>query len=95
MEESQMIRDPVEQFHQWFQMAVDRCPGDWFDPTAMTLATASPDGEVTARIVLIGFRKGRRHVLHELHFTKRKTDLAESAGGAGLPLALSPASNPY
>src|SRR5215470_11092169 len=71
MEERQMSRDPVDQFHQWFQMAVDRCPGDWFDPTAMTLATASTDGEVTARIVLMK-DFGKDGVTFYTNYTSRK-----------------------
>lgn len=56
---SNAAADPVEQFHAWFQEAVDTSPGDWFEANAMTLATAAKSGHVTARIVLLkGFDEG-------------------------------------
>ena len=42
--------DPIEQFGVWFQQALD---ADLLEPNAMTLATATPDGKPTARIVLL------------------------------------------
>ena len=42
--------DPIEQFRQWLDEAVRTQP---LDATAMTLATASPDGAPDARIVLL------------------------------------------
>src|SRR6266446_2172141 len=45
--------DPIQKFSVWFRVAVDRSPGSWFDPSAMTLATSSKRGEVTARVVLM------------------------------------------
>jgi pyridoxamine 5'-phosphate oxidase len=65
---------PFRLFAMWYRAAVSKSPGDWFDPTAMTLATADKNGRVTARIVLLkkfgpegftfftnyGSRKGRQ-----------------------------------
>ena len=45
--------DPFRVFTSWFRMAVRRSPGSWFDPSAMTLATSSRSGHVTARMVLL------------------------------------------
>jgi pyridoxamine 5'-phosphate oxidase len=45
--------NPIERFSSWFRTAVERAPGNWFDPTAMTLATSGEGGHVTARIVLL------------------------------------------
>jgi pyridoxamine 5'-phosphate oxidase len=53
LDEKQVARSPVSQFRQWFRMAVDQCPGGWFDPTAMTLATSDRQGRVSARVVLM------------------------------------------
>lgn len=41
--------DPIEQFNQWLQAAIDSED----EPTAMTLATTSPEGIPDARIVLL------------------------------------------
>ncbi len=42
--------DPIAQFNVWFQQALD---ADLLEPNAMTIATATPDGKPTARIVLL------------------------------------------
>ncbi len=44
---------PFRAFKDWFQVAVQRVPGSWFEPNAMTLSTAGSDGHVTARTVLL------------------------------------------
>jgi pyridoxamine 5'-phosphate oxidase len=53
LDEKQVSRSPFQQFRRWFRDAADQCPGSWFDPTAMTLATTDKRGKVTARIVLL------------------------------------------
>ena len=45
--------NPLKQFSLWFRTALARSPGDWFDPSAMTLATSGKNGHVTARMVLL------------------------------------------
>src|SRR5438477_818916 len=48
--------DPTKQFSAWFAAAL---AADIRDPNAMTLATATPDGRPSARIVLLkGFDAG-------------------------------------
>lgn len=42
--------DPFLQFRKWFQEALD---GQLLEPNAMTLATATPDGKPTLRVVLL------------------------------------------
>jgi pyridoxamine 5'-phosphate oxidase len=42
--------DPVEQFRKWFE---DALAADLHEPNAMTLATATPGGRPSARIVLL------------------------------------------
>src|SRR5262245_4387562 len=46
----QVDRDPIKQFNKWFDEAVR---SEQPDPEAMTLSTATTDGRVTARIVLL------------------------------------------
>lgn len=50
LSKTEVDSDPVNQFNLWFQQALD---ADVFEPNAMTLATATPDGKPTARIVLL------------------------------------------
>lgn len=42
--------DPIEQFCRWFDEALD---ADLHEPNAMTLATATPGGRPSARVVLL------------------------------------------
>ena len=50
LSERDLNSDPIAQFGVWFQQALD---ADLLEPNAMTLATATPDGKPTARIVLL------------------------------------------
>ena len=50
LSEADLNADPLKQFGVWFQQALD---ADLIEPNAMTLATATPDGKPTARIVLL------------------------------------------
>src|SRR3982750_3909386 len=53
--ETDVAIHPVDQFEKWWDQALK---GDILEPNAMTLATASPDGMPSARIVLL---KGFSH----------------------------------
>jgi pyridoxamine 5'-phosphate oxidase len=48
--ESEADADPVEQFRKWFEEAL---AADLHEPNAMTLATATPGGRPSDRIVLL------------------------------------------
>jgi pyridoxamine 5'-phosphate oxidase len=50
LEESAAASDPVEQFRSWFDEVL---AADLHEPNAMTLATATPDGRPSARVVLL------------------------------------------
>jgi len=50
LDEKTINRDPIKQFQTWFKDAIDaKLPL----PEAMTLATATPDGKPSARMVLL------------------------------------------
>jgi len=50
LDESQMTADPLEMFHRWLEEAVR---AGVTEPNAMTLATSSPEGRPSARVVLL------------------------------------------
>jgi pyridoxamine 5'-phosphate oxidase len=50
LDERDVVADPVAQFRRWFQDALD---AKVLEPNAMTLASASPDGAPSARVVLL------------------------------------------
>lgn len=49
-EESDVATDPLEQFREWFEEALD---AGLHEPNAMTIATSTSDGRPSARIVLL------------------------------------------
>ena len=50
LDEADVLPDPLAQFNQWMQEAIEaQVP----EPTAMTLATVAPDGRPSARVVLL------------------------------------------
>jgi pyridoxamine 5'-phosphate oxidase len=50
LNESDLHPDPIRQFQRWFD---DLLATETHEPTAMTLATATPDGKPSARVVLL------------------------------------------
>ena len=48
--EADVVPDPVAQFRAWFEKAL---AANLHEPNAMTLATATPDGRPSARVVLL------------------------------------------
>ncbi len=50
LSESELHADPIEQFRHWFEEAL---AAGIYEPNAMTLATATPDGRPSARMVLL------------------------------------------
>ena len=48
--ESDLASDPIEQFRRWFDEAL---AAGLHEPNAMTVATATPDGRPSARVVLL------------------------------------------
>lgn len=53
LNEAEASTDPFELFSNWLDTAMKNAPADWVEPYAMTLATATPTGQVSARIVLL------------------------------------------
>lgn len=53
IQEQDLFADPMDQFRAWYQEAELHCPGPWFEPNAMALATTDFDGNVSVRWVLL------------------------------------------
>lgn len=77
--EAEVCENPIDQFVEWFEQALS---ADMVDPNAMTLATATKDGEPSARIVLlkgvdeIGFR------FYTNYKSRKAQELAENPNAA-------------
>ena len=75
---SSVPRDPISLFKRWFEDAISTRPGDWFDPTAMTLATATRNGTPSARIVLLKHYDGQGFVFYTNYASRKGMDISEN-----------------
>jgi pyridoxamine 5'-phosphate oxidase len=75
LNETEVDRDPIRQFEQWFAHALDaQIP----EPNAMTLATVGADGRPSARIVLIKAIDARGFVFFSNYASRKGRDLAHN-----------------
>ncbi len=83
--ETHAAPQPIAQFRMWLYEA---CSAGLAEPNAMTLATVGPDGQPSARIVLLSQVTNEGFTfLHQLPQQQRARAGRESARGAGIPLA--------
>jgi pyridoxamine 5'-phosphate oxidase len=72
LDEANVSRDPMVEFSRWFAQALEaQVP----DPNAMTLATATPEGEPSARIVLLKGFDERGFVFFTDYRSRKGTEL--------------------
>jgi pyridoxamine 5'-phosphate oxidase len=79
LKESDADPDPIEQFRRWFEEAI---AADLHEPNAMTLATATPDGRPSARIVLLKGFDGRGFVFYTNYEGRKGEELAANPRAA-------------
>lgn len=53
LERADLSASPIDQFKKWFDVAREAIVPEWLEINAMTLATSTPHGHVSARIVLL------------------------------------------
>lgn len=75
LDESQVDQDPIKQFISWFNEALH---SEVMEPNAMTLATASADGQPNARTVLLKHIDDRGFVFFTNYDSKKGTEIAEN-----------------
>jgi pyridoxamine 5'-phosphate oxidase len=79
LDESDADPDPLEQFRKWFDQAL---AADLHEPNAMTLATATPDGEPSARVVLLKGFDARGFDFYTNYEGRKGRELAENPRAA-------------
>jgi len=79
LDESDADPDPIEQFRKWFDEAL---AVDLHEPNAMTLATATPDGKPSARVVLLKGFDARGFVFYTNYEGRKGRELAENPRAA-------------
>jgi pyridoxamine 5'-phosphate oxidase len=77
--EDRVDPDPIRQFEAWLAEAV---AAGMPEPSAMTLATATPDGAVSARIVLLRGLDRRGFTLYTNYDSRKGRDLAANPRAA-------------
>ncbi len=75
LSEKKVTEDPVQQFEKWWKQAV---ASKIVEPNAMTLATASPDGVPSARIVLLKGFSQEGFVFFTNYYSFKGQQLAEN-----------------
>jgi pyridoxamine 5'-phosphate oxidase len=75
LREEEADPDPVRQFHIWFEQA--RAAGEP-EPNAMTLATCTPDGRPSARIVLLKICDHRGLAFFTNYNSRKGRELADN-----------------
>lgn len=75
LSEKDVSKDPIEQFEKWFQQALD---ADLKVANAMTLATATPDGRPTARVVLLKDFSHNGFVFYTNYLSRKGKELAKN-----------------
>lgn len=78
IDEAEVAEDPVDQFHAWFEEALQASPGEWFEANAMTLATADRSGRVSARVVLLKGFDGEAPIFFTNYDSDKGHQLAEN-----------------
>ena len=79
LDEQSVERDPIHQFQQWFDQAQQ---ADQPDPTAMTVATVTADGQPAARIMLLKGVEDGRFVFFTNYLSDKARELEANAKAA-------------
>ena len=72
LEREQLREHPIDQFRLWLQQAID---AELHDPTAMTIATVSADGQPSQRIVLLKQVDERGFVFYTNYESRKAQEL--------------------
>jgi pyridoxamine 5'-phosphate oxidase len=75
LDESDAALDPIQQFRVWFD---DALAANLHEPNAMTIATATPEGRPSARIVLIKGFDERGFVFYTNYGGRKARELEEN-----------------
>ncbi len=76
-----VVADPVEQWRRWY---ADASTAGVYEPNAMALATATPDGQPDARFVLIRTVDAGGFLFHTNYDSPKSRQLDANPRGAGV-----------
>ncbi|MFB6512644.1 pyridoxamine 5'-phosphate oxidase [Streptomyces virginiae] len=75
VDEGSLAENPMDQFALWFQQAAD---SHLFEPNAMVVSTATPDGRPSSRTVLMKQFDGRGFVFFTNYASRKGREVAEN-----------------
>ncbi|WP_207532035.1 pyridoxamine 5'-phosphate oxidase [Desertivirga arenae] len=79
LSEKSVAPDPISQFSNWFAEAMD---AGIFEPNAMTLATSTPDGKPSIRVMLLkGFDKNG-FTFYTNYLSRKGKEISRNPNGA-------------
>lgn len=73
--EKEVSKNPITQFEKWFKEAM---MSDLLEPNIMTLATASPDGKPSARIVLLKGFDQNGFIFYTNYLSRKGKEIAKN-----------------
>ena len=76
---NQLLNDPIEQFHRWFEEAIN---AEVTEPNAMSLATSTPDGFPSCRTVLMKDCDDRGFVFFTNYSSRKGQELEQNPKAA-------------
>jgi len=79
LSETDTNANPIKQFDKWFNEALK---AEVAEPTAMTLATATPDGRPSARIVLLKGFNDEGFVFYTNYLSRKGKEIAKNPLGS-------------
>lgn len=79
LSEKDVAASPIKQFNKWFNEALD---AKIAEPNAMTLATATPDGRPSARIVLLKGFDDSGFAFYTNYLSRKGKELAKNPNAA-------------
>ena len=82
LNEADVAASPFEQMERWMQDAIANPAGEWYEPTAMTLATTDLEGHVTARVMLLKEVDDRGLVFFSNYGSDKATDMTANPQAA-------------
>lgn len=78
LDESRLLANPIDEFRAWYELAVEKSPGRWFEANAMTLSTSGLSGRVTSRIVLLKDIRETGFVFYTNYLSNKGKQLLEN-----------------
>ena len=79
LDERTVLRDPIQQFQAWYR---DSMSSAMIHPDAMALATVSPDGRPSARIVLLKRADEKGFVFYTNYESRKAGEIARNSFAA-------------